>query len=303
MSDVATQEPDSVAHKRMKLKIQRDEKELEELLNGVSTNAEPEEDQTESTDEPQNKLVDTKPKSEKASEEETESEPETQEEKTFKKRYGDIRRHMATEKQEYESKIETLKGQLKNAANNKLILPKTDEEIDAWTNKYPDVAAIVQSIAEKKATEQSEHLDKRVKEIEEMRSNIQVSKEASDLAALQPDYEEIRADEAFHVWAEEQPKVMQDILYDTIDAVSISRVIDLYKADKGIKNTKAKSADISAASSVKARRRQTPEAEESKSYLKESEVEKMTAKQYAKHADEIMEAISSGKFIYDQSRK
>ena len=125
MSDVATQEPDSIAHKRMQLKIKRDEKELEDLLKGVTGEAEPEEVkeevQAESKDEPKQESVDTKSESEETPKEEIEPEPKTQEEKTFKKRYGDIRRHLATKEQEYESKIAELKKQLNSAANNELV--------------------------------------------------------------------------------------------------------------------------------------------------------------------------------------
>ena len=303
MSDVATQEPDSIAHKRMQLKIKRDEKELEDLLKGVTGEAEPEEVkeevQAESKDEPKQESVDTKSESEETPKEEIEPEPKTQEEKTFKKRYGDIRRHLATKEQEYESQIAELKKQLNSAANNELVLPKTSEEIDAWTKKFPEVASIVESIADRKASEKSDNLDKRIKEFEVLREEATREKEEAALALLHPDYMSIREGEESHTWAEEQPKWVQDVLYDQIDHRSVARVIDLYKADKGIKTTKPKSVDKAAASSVKTRSRQTPEAEESNSYLKESVVEKMTAKEYAEKADEIMEAIRSGKFVYD----
>ena len=109
MSDVATQEPDSIAHKRMQLKIKRDEKELEDLLKGVTGEAEPEEVkeevQAESKDEPKQESVDTKSESEETPKEEIEPEPKTQEEKTFKKRYGDLRRHS---KNLYKSKITSI---------------------------------------------------------------------------------------------------------------------------------------------------------------------------------------------------
>ena len=37
------------------------------------------------------------------------------------------------------------------------------------------------------------------------------------------------------------------------------------------------------------------------SYIKESDVQKMSAKEYERKSDSIMEAIRSGKFIYDVS--
>ena len=42
-------------------------------------------------------------------------------------------------------------------------LPKSDEDIEAWAKEYPDVAKIVETIAMKKAKEQSEQLEKKNK--------------------------------------------------------------------------------------------------------------------------------------------
>ena len=47
--------------------------------------------------------------------------------------------------------------------------------------------------------------------------------------------------------------------------------------------------------------RSKPQENEATTYLKESQVQKMSAQEYEKNSDEIMEAIRSGKFIYDVS--
>jgi anti-sigma28 factor (negative regulator of flagellin synthesis) len=75
----------------------------------------------------------------------------------------------------------------------------------------------------------------------------------------------------------------------------------LYKADNGITTQKTTSSEKAAASSVNAKSRNTPEADESKSYFRESQVNKMSTKEYEKNADAIMDAIRSGKFVYDVS--
>ena len=287
MSDVATQSVDSIAHNRMQQKIARDEKELDELLKGVSEPDQQEEPEVE---------VKAEPVAEKVED----PEPATAEERTFKKRYGDVRRHLAEKEQEHKEQIQKLNAQLSSAAKNELVLPKTDAEIEAWTKKYPDASAIFNTIADKRATEKSKELDRRVKEIEEMRDQAIFDKAESQLTIFHPDWESIKESDDFHLWAKEQPKWVQDALYENRDdAKSVSRVVDLYKGDKGIKIKKDSSSDKDAASSVRTARTSTPEVDETKNYLRESEVEKMTAKQYAKHADEIMEAIRTQKFIYD----
>ena len=45
--------------------------------------------------------------------------------------------------------------QLDSATKKEMKLPKSDEDIEEWSKNYPDVAAIVETIAMKKASEQS----------------------------------------------------------------------------------------------------------------------------------------------------
>jgi hypothetical protein len=228
----------------------------------------------------------------------------TAEEKSFKKRYGDLRRHMQEKEKETAAKLEKLEKQLEAATKNELVLPKSEDEVEAWAKKYPDVAGIVEAIAEKKANERASDLDGRLKEIEELRITAKREKAEAELAALHPDFGEIRADDAFHEWAKTQPKVVQDALYEnTEDAKSVARVIDLYKSDKGITSKKDTSSDKAAASSVKTKGKTTIDPQDSSQYLRESDVAKMSIKEYEKRQEEILNAQRSGKFIYDVTKR
>ena len=230
-----------------------------------------------------------------------EAEPTNAEEKSFKKRYGDLRRHSQKQLQEQVEKINALQSQLEKSTKQEIKLPKSDEDIDAWASQYPDVAAIVETIAIKKAKEQSSGLEARVKEIDDMRDKANRDKAEVELMTAHPDFVDIRDSDEFHEWAEEQPKWIQDALYENDDdARSASRAIDLYKADKGIKTKKTTSNKDAAKAVSKTNTRSEPSSEESGS-IKESTVQKMNAHQYEKNADKIMEAIRSGKFIYDIS--
>ena len=142
-----------------------------------------------------------------------------------------------------------------------------------------------------------------MKEVEELRINAKREKAEAELLTMHPDFQSIREDDEFHDWAKAQPKWVQDALYENLDdAKSVARVIDLYKADNNITTKKRDTSDKDAAKAVKARVRNTPETDESKTYLRESEVKKMSTKEYEKRSDEIMEAIRSGQFIYDLSK-
>jgi len=262
-------------------RIKRDEQELEELKKQAKGES------TETVTE------------EKAEEEE----PKNAEEKTFKKRYGDLRRHTQEKEKQFQKQLDDLKQQLNKATKKEMKLPKSDEDIEAWATEYPDVAKIVETIAMKKAREQSKDIEDRLQKIDEMSIEAKKEKAEVELMKIHPDFGDIRDSDDFHDWADEQPKWVQDALYENDnDAKSAARAIDLYKADKGIgKPTKGKN-DKSAAKEVNTKKnRSIPDAEGTTSKILESDVQKMSADEYEKNADTVMEAIRSGNFIYDLS--
>ena len=239
---------------------------------------------------------------EETTEEPQEAEPTNAEEKTFKKRYGDLRRHMQDKEKEFQTQIDALKKQLDSASRKEIKLPKSDEDIESWASKYPDVAAIVETIAIKKAREQAKTLEERMKAVDEMQYSAKKEKAEAELMRLHPDFDEIRDSDDFHEWAEDQPTWVQDALYENDnDARSAARAIDLYKADRGMTEKKT-SKGKDAAKSVDTRNsRSKPQENEASTYLRESQVQKMSPQEYEKMSDEIMEAIRTGKFIYDIS--
>lgn len=299
-------------HLRNQARIAADEAELEAIRRRMRGES----------DETEEETVEAEPRSESSTPEAVQAESNSQqkekpkaeaqeddddlsaEEKTFKQRYGDIRRHMQDKEKEFADKIAKLEKQLDAATKNELVLPKSEEEIEAWAKKYPDVAGIIEAIASKEADKKASGLDARLAEIEELRSTARREKAEAELAHMHPDFNSIREDDAFHDWAGEQPKWVQDALYEnTDDAKSVARVIDLYKADKGITTKKSNAADKEAASSIKSKRSAPPEADDSSTYIRESQVAKMSIKEYEKRQEEILNAQRSGKFIYDVTKR
>ena len=317
MAEVEQVEVHSASHSRNQARINKDEAELREILKEAGYTQEDETQEETAEAKPDSKEPEAKPvQAEGDSKQKEEPKAEAQEaddddvdlsaeEKTFKQRYGDIRRHMKDKEQEWKLRFEKLESQLESATKNELVLPKSEKEIEAWSKKYPDVAGIVEAIADKKAQERSSDIDKRLKEVEELRVTAKREKAEAELSALHPDFTDIRADDVFHEWAKEQPKWVQDALYENVDdAKSVSRVIDLYKADKGITTKEKKPVkDKGAASSVTTKRTTIPSDNEESKYIRESQVANMSIKEYEKRQDEIMDAQRSGKFIYDMSRK
>jgi len=119
-------------------------------------------------------------------EQQVEDEPTNAEEKSYKKRYADLRRGSQKAKEDLEQRINALESQLKQSTEQEMQLPKSDEDIDAWASKYPDVAAIVETIAIKKAREQQAGLEDRVKEIDEMRESATRERAEVELVKRSP---------------------------------------------------------------------------------------------------------------------
>lgn len=306
MTEVEQVQVQSASHLRNMARVKRDEEELRRLMEGRTSETQEQEPDSESIEAAPVQAEDSAEQEEKDffKAEAQEAAPLNKEEESFKKRYGDLRRHMQEKEQEWKIRFEQLEGQLSKAAKNELVLPKSEKDIEAWTKKYPDVAAIVEAIADKKAQERSSDIDNRLKEIEALRVQARKDKAEAELMALHPDFKSIRSDDAFHDWAEDQPKWVQDALYDNLDdAKAVSRVIDLYKADKGFSTKKADEYDKDVASSVRTKRNTQPNHDETTGYFRESQVAKMSIKEYEKRMDEIMDAQRKGKFIYDMSKK
>lgn len=260
-------------------RIKKEEEELEKLKMAQTTNTEV-----------------------KSNEEETPEENLTAEEKTFKKRYGDLRRHSQKVETDLRKEIDELKNLVEQSTEKQMKLPARDEDIDAWAKQYPDVYRIVESIALKKAKETQKTLEERMRQVDETERETARQKARVELLKIHPDFDKIEDDDDFHDWAEEQPKWVQDALYENdADYRSAARAIDLYKSDKGLSGKKSKQDDSrAAAQAVSTKGRATPNATaDQDGVFYESQVQKMSMQEYEAKQEDIVKAMRSGKFVYD----
>ena len=271
-----------------KRRIQKEEEELEKLMKGQSNEEDTSEDK-----EPDSESKELSDESTK------EDEALTGEERTYKKRYSDLRDHLNKQSAE----IKQLQAQLENSeTSGTLRPPKSDEDIEAWANEYPDIAAIVETIASKKAAEKFSGAEARLQEIDRITEEAGRTKLEQEIRAIHPDFDDLRSSDEFHDWAGDQPKWVREALYENSeDPASVTRVIDLYKVDKGLDTKTRKRATKDAASAVVTKRATKPDSNDSAGHFSESQVHKMSSAQYEKHSDAIMEAIRAGKFSYDMT--
>ena len=224
----------------------------------------------------------------------------TDEEKSFKTRYGDVRRHLAAKEKQYNAKIKELEEKL--GQTEKLVPPKSEEELAAWAEKYPDVAGMVETIADKRAKQMFDKANIQLEELSKAKEEATRSRAENEIREAHSDFDQLRDSDEFHNWVEEQPKWVQNALYEnTDDAASVVRVLDLYKVDNGLTRSDRKSKTKAAASLVDRGSKAKVDVDESSGRIKESDVEKMSAKEYEKNAESIHEAMKSGKFVYDIS--
>jgi len=244
-----------------------------------------------------------KPQEEQKVEEEKKVEPEAElsdEEKSFKTRYGDVRRHLAAKEKEYNAKIKELEDQL--GQTEKLVPPKSDEDLQAWVDKYPDVAGMVETIADKRAKQMFDKANIQLEELNKAKEEATRGQAENAIREAHSDFDQLRDSDEFHNWVEEQPKWVQNALYEnTDDAASVVRVIDLYKIDNGLTKADKKSKTKAAASLVDRGSKTKVDTSESGDRIKESDIAKMSDRDYEKNADKIQEAHRSGKIIYDLS--
>ena len=230
-------------------------------------------------------------------------EPTDAEERTFKKRYGDLRRHSQKKESDMQKQLDDMRQQLTQLTAKEIKLPKSEEELASWAAQYPDVAKIVETIAIKKAKEQSAGIEERLKQLDEMEQKTLRERAEGELLRLHSDFDTIKDDDKFHEWVEKQPKWVQNALYENDnDAISAARAIDLYKADMGIRTPKAKDSGREAAKEINTRSgRSAPVGENTEGVFYESQVQKMSAEQYEVVEAEIADAMRKGKFVYDIS--
>ena len=219
--------------------------------------------------------------------------PVNAEEKVFKKRYDDLKRHYDSTVNKHKDEISKFRTQLEENAE-KIQLPKTKEEIDAWRTKYPDVYDVIETIAHTKADEKAKQVQTKLKYLEVAQANVSKEKAEVELSKLHPDFSDIRADDKFHEWVANQDSTIQGWLYDnTSNATLAARAIDLYKLDAGItKKVSVNKKDVS--KSVTATSKRDVEAGEKKIWSV-SEITKLKPAQYLKVEKEIDLARKEGR--------
>ena len=228
-----------------------------------------------------------------------EERPVTAEEKAFKKRYDDLKRHYDKTLNKHKSEVTNLKTQLEQSTNQ--MLPPTDpNDLAEWKKKYPDVYDIIETISLTKADERAKKLEEKYQFLQEQQTQIAKEKAEVELLKRHPDFQEIRATDNFHEWAQKQDPTIQGWLYENADNADLAaRAIDLYKMDAGITTKKEKSATKNvkkeAAKAVTSTKKGNQINVTEKKIWSVEEISKLKPHEFDKHEKDIMEARREGR--------
>jgi len=160
--------------------------------------------------------------------------PANAEDRVFKKRYDDLKRHYDSTIQKHKEELSSLRTQLESSTQQ-FTPPKSKEELESWKKEYPDVYDMVETIAMTKADARAKDVEEKYQNLQKQQEQIAREKAEVELLKLHPDFNDLRQQDDFHEWAGNQDPTIQSWLYEnTSNSKLAARAIDLYKMDQGI---------------------------------------------------------------------
>jgi len=221
----------------------------------------------------------------------------------YKKRYDDLKRHYDEKVQAFKQREKEMEQAMQSAAaSQNITLPKSPEELERFKQEYPDVFDVVETIATLKAQERASGLEQEIEVIREREKELKVQSAYRELMSNHPDFNEIKADEKFLAWLDDQPETISDGIYkNNTDARWASRVLDLYKADMGISKKKQSKSNESAAAAIRSPKAKdiVSEAQGDTKIWKVSQIARMKPHEFEKLESELDAARSEGRIDYN----
>ena len=216
----------------------------------------------------------------------------------YKKRYDDLKKHYDSKLNEFKVREQEL---LNEAASNRPAYqaPKTEEELEEFKTKYPDVFEVVETVAHMQSESKAKVLEERLSQLQEREAQMLRQSAEERLMEKHPDFNEIRNSDDFHAWAKEQPQSIQDWIYNNSDNPDLaSRALDLFKKDIGIEAAPKKTTSKKTKSAADMVSTKTTSVEpKSEKVWSEREIAAMSMDEFDKHEAEISEAMQQGRIV------
>ena len=231
-----------------------------------------------------------------------EAKKEPNEDHDYKKRYDDLKRHYDAKVLEFKGEIEELKSAV-NQRNVELPqgvpMPKTMEELAQFKDQYPEVFEVVQTVSTMQTESQLSQLREELGTIKQREQELEKQNAYEQLLNAHPDFNELKSEEKFLSWLEEQPTSISDGIYNNnTDAKWAARVIDLYKADNSIgtkKQTRPKKNEDAAAAVTRQQAKEVSTKDKEGKIWKASQIAKMKPWEFEKFEAELDQARTEGR--------
>ena len=114
------------------------------------------------------------------------------------------------------------------SSTKQFVPPKSKEELEAWRKEYPDVYDMVETIAMNKATTQTADLENKYKDLKLQQEQIAKEKAEVELLKVHPDFNDLRQQDDFHTWAEQQDPTIQGWLYENTSNSKLAARLLIY---------------------------------------------------------------------------
>ena len=130
----------------------------------------------------------------------------------YKKRYDDLKKHYDKKLDEWKTEREALEAANK-VSDTGVEIPTTPEEITEFRQKYPDVYKVVESVASMQAERRAGDLKGEIDSLKKREEDLIVQSAYKELLSQHPDFQDIKTDENFLQWLDEQPDSISDGIY------------------------------------------------------------------------------------------
>ena len=238
------------------------------------------------------------PEQDEAPEEEAQPRKRT----NYKKRYDDLKKHYDDRVSQFKQREQELMAETRSM-QPQYEAPKSVEDLEKFKEDYPDLYDTVETVAHMRSEQQVGELREQLSAIQMREAEILKREAETTLRERHPDFEDIRGDDNFHKWAEDQPTQIQDWIYNNPDDIALaSKAIDLYKLETGQPATRTRrsprkqSANRESAADIVSTKTTQIDSAQPKIWT-EREIAAMSIDQFDKFEDEINQAMSEGRVV------
>jgi hypothetical protein len=215
------------------------------------------------------------------------------EEKTWKKRYSDLKSYNDKKFNDLTKQVQSLQTQLLSA--NKEKMPSTPEEIDHFFRTYPDIGRHFRTIAMQEVLKQKQEIEQETQLTKNQLEELRREKAEETIRKAHKDYDDLRESEDFHEWAQRQSRTVQNMVYESDDPHDCITALDLYKSQ--LKKRPGPKPRDDAATLVNTRAPVAMSDMDGKKVWKTSEIRALKGAMFEKYEAEIEAAKREGRIV------